>query len=63
MTSESVKELFEDILEQETSILEAYKGIVARIRNEKVIDALKGIMSDESRHANNARRMLEILEE
>jgi rubrerythrin len=63
MTSESVKELFEDILEQETSILEAYKGIVARIRNEKVINALKGIMSDESRHANNARRMLEILEE
>jgi len=63
MKSESVRELFEDVLEQETSIIKVYMELVSETKNEKVREILNGIISDESRHANNARRMLDILKE
>ena len=63
MKSEAVRELFEEVLKQETDIIRVYKEIVSEIDNEKIKQTLNGIIADESRHANNARRMLEILEE
>jgi rubrerythrin len=63
MKSESVRELFEDVLEQETSIIKVYMELVSETKNEKIREILNRIISDESRHANNARRMLEILKE
>jgi rubrerythrin len=59
----AVRELLTDLLKQEQMMAELYSVVVRKVRDEKAADVLKGIIADESRHADNARRMLGILDE
>lgn len=61
--SKQIKELLNDVLEAENTMIELYARLSRDLKNEKVAGILKQIMRDEGRHASNARKMLKILGE
>ncbi|MCK5018426.1 MAG: hypothetical protein KAS32_15310 [Candidatus Peribacteraceae bacterium] len=62
MTNEGVKELINDILKQEESILKLYEKLINETEDEEILKVLKPIASDEGKHIGNARKMLSIIE-
>ena len=63
MSSEQIRKLLEDLLEQESTFMERYEKLAKEIKDRKVAGTIRSIAADEGRHAGNAKKMLEILEE
>jgi rubrerythrin len=61
MSYESIKSMFQDILEFEESALAMYSQIVLKLKNEDVKKIIREIIRDEARHAHNAQEILAIL--
>ena len=63
MSSDAIRDLFEDLLKQEEMMIDLYSRLLNEIKNNEITDSIRSIIKDETRHADNARKMLEILAE
>jgi rubrerythrin len=62
MNNEAIKELVNDILEQEDSMLKLYERLINGTDEEEILNVLRPIASDEGKHIGNAKKMLSIIE-
>lgn len=58
--SEDVMSLFRELLEKERELADLYAKIGRDIKNPDVSLIIESIRKDEERHAQNARKMIEI---
>ena len=63
MSSDAIKELLEDLLEQEEMMIDLYSKVLKDIKNDEIRGSIDSIIKDEVKHARNARTMLKILAE
>ncbi len=61
--SEDMMSLFRELLEKEEMMIKLYSGMSAKIASPEVRRVIDSIVKDERSHAENAKKMMEILEE
>ena len=60
---DDIRELIENLLEQEEMVFNLYRKLIDTITNEKVKGIIRPIITDEARHIENAKEMLRITKE
>jgi len=63
LSNEVLIEMFEEIAELEISYVKLYQELLAACDDEDVKKDFNEIISDEFRHAGNAKKILEIIKE
>ena len=61
MNSE-LRELLKTLLEQEQMLISLYTKVLGMTDDKEITIPIKKIISDESKHASNAKKMIDILE-
>jgi len=61
--SSELADLFRDMLGQEEAMIELYTRMSAMSKDRAFRSKMDALVRDESKHANNAREMLEVLKE